>query len=185
MAIVLHPLTWTPHLLDYRLSWSLYTLLSILGLFPNNRHSTTLIPLEYDLCLGYSNQLESAGLCEWAIYVLLNLTERHQVISREAAVALILDCHADELTTNPVKEAFLIHRLGVPKAVAKASYSHYTGDYHAEVSALISSFQWEHAHDLFLDTLVGNLFPGARLWESPGLPKPTFFPPFWTIPPPV
>lgn len=63
------PLTVTWERLDYRLSWHLWSVLQAL-------HYTHLSPARQGLIhTSYAAQLESAGLWDMAIYVLLHISE--------------------------------------------------------------------------------------------------------------
>ena len=99
------------------------------------------------------------GLWEWAIYVLLTLTDTDQCPTlREDAVKTLLDKHVEDLMTHPEKEAFLTTELGVPPNwihVAKATYAHYNQQYQKEVEHLKATGEhWQQMHTLVVDHLA-------------------------------
>ncbi|KAG5889547.1 hypothetical protein JTB14_024955 [Gonioctena quinquepunctata] len=107
LSTVLNPATHTDDFLDYRLSWLLLQLFLSLdvGIIENSEKNK--------LCTSFSNQLESLGEWEWAIFVLLHLEDNSL---KQNLVMGILDRNlspdTDKATLDAENE--LVNRMQIP-----------------------------------------------------------------------
>ncbi|XP_061485203.1 nuclear pore complex protein Nup98-Nup96 isoform X2 [Rhineura floridana] len=149
---LLDPKSVTADPLDYRLSWHLWEALRAL-------HYTHLS----EQCQGVLNasfaaQLESEGLWEWAVFVLLHTASAHV---REKAVRELLNRHCQLLETPESwgKEAFLTERLCVPPEwihEAKAVRARMAGDKRKEALCLFRAGHWNQCHRLVVRHLASD-----------------------------
>ncbi|XP_066475536.1 nuclear pore complex protein Nup98-Nup96 [Tiliqua scincoides] len=149
---LLDPRSITADPLDYRLSWHLWEVLRAL----NYTHLS-------ERCQGvlnasYAAQLESKGLWEWAIFVLLHVPSAHM---RERSVRELLNRHCTLLETPEswAKEAFLTERLCVPPEwihEAKAMRARMEGDKHKEALYLFKARHWNQCHKLVIRHLASD-----------------------------
>ncbi|KFZ63494.1 Nuclear pore complex protein Nup98-Nup96, partial [Podiceps cristatus] len=158
LAQLLAPRSVTSDPLDYRLSWHLWEVLRALNythLFKQG-HGV--------LNASYAAQLESEGLWEWAVFVLLHEPDRH---IREKAVRELLNRHCvlSETPESWAKETFLTQRLCVPPEwihEAKAVRARMEGDKHKEALFLFKAGHWNQCHKL----VVGHLASDAIINEN-------------------
>ncbi|XP_055728255.1 nuclear pore complex protein Nup98-Nup96-like isoform X1 [Salvelinus fontinalis] len=149
---LLDPLTVTWDRLDYRLSWHLWSVLQAL-------HYTHLSPARQGLIhTSYAAQLESAGLWDMAIYVLLHISED---MLRERAVREMLQLHCPLLETeeSAQKERFLTERLLIPEQwlhLAKATRARRETDRHREALHLYRAGHWNLCHRLVIQHLASD-----------------------------
>uniref|UniRef100_A0A674BN26 Nuclear pore complex protein Nup98-Nup96 n=1 Tax=Salmo trutta TaxID=8032 RepID=A0A674BN26_SALTR len=149
---LLDPLTVTWERLDYRLSWHLWSVLQAL-------HYTHLSPARQGLIhTSYAAQLESAGLWDMAIYVLLHISED---MLRERAVREMLQLHCPLLETeeSAQKERFLTERLLIPEQwlhLAKATRARRETDRHREALHLYRAGHWNLCHRLVIQHLASD-----------------------------
>ncbi|KAG9351821.1 hypothetical protein JZ751_023072 [Albula glossodonta] len=149
---LLDPCTVTNSRLDYRLSWHLWNVLQAL----NYSH---LSPQHQGLLhASYAAQLESAGLWEKAIFVLLHIPDSTH---RERAVREILDLHCPLVETedSAEREQFLTEKLLVPVQwihQAKATRAHREGDKHREALHLYKAGHWNQCHRLVIQHLAAD-----------------------------
>ncbi|XP_005161496.1 nuclear pore complex protein Nup98-Nup96 isoform X1 [Danio rerio] len=149
---LLDPSTVTADHLDYRLSWHLWSVLQAL----NYNHLAT--SCQGLLHASYAAQLESAGLWEMAIFVLLHITDSGR---RESAVRemLSLHCSLEETEESMEKEQFLTEKLLIPIQwihQAKAIRACREGDKHREALHLYKAGHWNHCHRLVIQHLASD-----------------------------
>ncbi|XP_051537723.1 nuclear pore complex protein Nup98-Nup96-like isoform X2 [Myxocyprinus asiaticus] len=149
---LLDPSTVTIDRLDYRLSWHLWNVLQALNY---NHLSTSCQGL---LHTSYAAQLESAGLWEMAIFVLLHIPDSGR---RESAVRemLNLHCSLEGTEESMEKERFLTEKLLIPIQwihQAKAIRACREGDKHREALHLYRAGHWNHCHQLVIQHLASD-----------------------------
>uniref|UniRef100_A0A672M5K4 Nuclear pore complex protein Nup98-Nup96 n=1 Tax=Sinocyclocheilus grahami TaxID=75366 RepID=A0A672M5K4_SINGR len=149
---LLDPSTVTADHLDYRLSWHLWNVLQALNY---NHLSTSCQGL---LHASYAAQLESAGLWEMAIFVLLHIPDSGH---RESAVRemLNLHCSLEETEESVEKEQFLTEKLLIPIQwihQAKAIRACRGGDKRSEALHLYKAGHWNHCHRLVIQHLASD-----------------------------
>lgn len=149
---LLDPCTVTSDRLDYRLSWHLWNVLQAL-------HYTHLSQQHQGLLhASYAAQLESAGLWEMAVFVLLHIPDPTH---RERAVRAMLDLHCPLVETedSAEREHFLTEKLLVPVQwihEAKATRAHREGDRHREALHLYKAGHWNQCHRLVIQHLASD-----------------------------
>ncbi|XP_058271327.1 nuclear pore complex protein Nup98-Nup96 isoform X2 [Hemibagrus wyckioides] len=149
---LLDPTTVTAEQLDYRLSWHLWNVLQAL----NYTHLS--VPRQNLLHTSYAAQLESAGLWEMAVFVLLHIPDSQL---REHAVREILNqhCTLEETEESAEKERFLTNKLLIPMQwihEAKATRARRDGDRHREALHLYRAGHWNHCHRLVIQNLASD-----------------------------
>ncbi|KAM5223301.1 nuclear pore complex protein Nup98-Nup96 isoform 6-T10 [Hipposideros larvatus] len=149
---LLEPRSVTEDPLDYRLSWHLWEVLRAL----NYTHLSE--QCEGVLQASYAGQLESEGLWEWAIFVLLHIDNSSM---REKAVRELLTRHCQLLETPEswAKETFLTQKLCVPAEwihEAKAVRAHMESDKHLEALYLFKAGHWNRCHKLVIRHLASD-----------------------------
>ncbi|XP_035757548.1 nuclear pore complex protein Nup98-Nup96 isoform X2 [Egretta garzetta] len=149
---LLDPRSVTSDPLDYRLSWHLWDVLRAL----NYTHLCQ--PSQGVLNASYAAQLESEGLWEWAVFVLLHEPDTH---IREKAVRELLNRHCvlSETPESWAKETFLTQRLCVPSEwihEAKAVRARMEGDKHKEALFLFKAGHWNQCHKLVIRHLASD-----------------------------
>ncbi|PNJ51639.1 NUP98 isoform 1, partial [Pongo abelii] len=149
---LLEPRSITADPLDYRLSWHLWEVLRAL----NYTHLSA--QCEGVLQASYAGQLESEGLWEWAIFVLLHIDNSR---IREKAVRELLTRHCQLLETPEswAKETFLTQKLCVPAEwihEAKAVRAHMESDKHLEALCLFKAGHWNRCHKLIIRHLASD-----------------------------
>uniref|UniRef100_A0A663M311 Nuclear pore complex protein Nup98-Nup96 n=1 Tax=Athene cunicularia TaxID=194338 RepID=A0A663M311_ATHCN len=149
---LLDPRSVTSDPLDYRLSWHLWEVLRALNYTHLFRQSQGV------LNASYAAQLESEGLWEWAVFILLH--ESHTP-TREKAVRELLTrhCALAETPESWAKETFLTQRLCVPPEwihEAKAVRARMEGDKHKEALFLFKAGHWNQCHKLVVRHLASD-----------------------------
>ncbi|TKC36301.1 hypothetical protein EI555_012157, partial [Monodon monoceros] len=149
---LLEPRSITADPLDYRLSWHLWEVLRAL----NYTHLSE--QCEGVLQASYAGQLESEGLWEWAIFVLLHIDNSSM---REKAVRELLTRHCRLLETPEswAKEIFLTEKLCVPAEwihEAKAVRAHMESNRHLEALYLFKAGHWNRCHKLVIQHLASD-----------------------------
>ncbi|KFR16686.1 Nuclear pore complex protein Nup98-Nup96, partial [Opisthocomus hoazin] len=149
---LLDPRSVTSDPLDYRLSWHLWEVLRALN------YTHLLKQGQGVLNASYAAQLESEGLWEWAVFVLLHEPDAH---TRERAVRELLGrhCALAETPESWAKETFLTQRLCVPPAwlhEAKAVRARMEGDKHKEALFLFKAGHWNQCHKLVVRHLASD-----------------------------
>ncbi|XP_065279525.1 nuclear pore complex protein Nup98-Nup96 [Emys orbicularis] len=149
---LLDPRSITSDPLDYRLSWHLWEVLRAL----NYTHLSE--QCQGVLNASYAAQLESEGLWEWAIFVLLHTSNTH---TREKAVREFLNRHCvlSETPESWTKETFLTQKLCIPPEwihEAKAVRARMEGDKHKEALYLFKAGHWNQCHKLVIKHLASD-----------------------------
>ncbi|TSL04412.1 Nuclear pore complex protein Nup98-Nup96 [Bagarius yarrelli] len=149
---LLDPTTVTAEQLDYRLSWHLWNMLQSLN------YTHLAVPRQNLLHISYAAQLESAGLWEMAVFVLLHIPDS---VHREHAVREILNqhCTLEETEESAEKEHFLTHKLLIPMQwlhEAKAVRARRDGDRHGEALHLFRAGHWNRCHQLVIQDLASD-----------------------------
>ncbi|XP_060792390.1 nuclear pore complex protein Nup98-Nup96 isoform X4 [Neoarius graeffei] len=149
---LLDPTTVTAEQLDYRLSWHLWNVLQAL----NYTHLS--VPRQNLLHTSYAAQLESAGLWEMAVFVLLHIPNS---LLRERAVRETLNrhCALEETEESAEKEHFLTDKLLIPMQwihEAKATRARRDGNKHREALHLYRAEHWNHCHRLVIQNLASD-----------------------------
>ncbi|XP_023394778.1 nuclear pore complex protein Nup98-Nup96 isoform X5 [Loxodonta africana] len=149
---LLEPRSVTADPLDYRLSWHLWEVLRAL----NYTHLSE--QCEGVLQASYAGQLESKGLWEWAIFVLLHIANSSM---REKAVRELLTrhCQLSETPESWAKETFLTQKLCVPAEwihEAKAVRARMESDKHLEALYLFKAGHWNCCHKLVIRHLASD-----------------------------
>ncbi|KAI5620164.1 nuclear pore complex protein Nup98-Nup96, partial [Silurus asotus] len=149
---LLDPTTVTAEQLDYRLSWHLWNVLQALNYTHLSGSCQSL------LHTSYAAQLESAGLWEMAVFVLLHIPDP---LLREHAVREILNqhCALEETEESAEKERFLTEKLLIPKQwihEAKATRAGRDGDRHREALHLYRAGHWNRCHRLVIQNLASD-----------------------------
>ncbi|XP_032907918.1 nuclear pore complex protein Nup98-Nup96 [Catharus ustulatus] len=149
---LLDPRSVTSDPLDFRLSWHLWEVLRALNYCHLSQQSWGV------LNSSYAAQLESEGLWEWAVFVMLHEPDAH---IREQAVRELLSRHC-ALADTPeswAKETFLTQRLCVPPHwihEAKAVRARMEGDKHKEALFLFKAGHWNQCHKLVVRHLASD-----------------------------
>ncbi|KAM9451702.1 nuclear pore complex protein Nup98-Nup96-like isoform 2-T2 [Clarias gariepinus] len=149
---LLDPITVTAEQLDYRLSWHLWNVLQAL----NYTHLS--VSRQSLLHSSYAAQLESAGLWEMAVFVLLHIPNS---FLRERAVREILNqhCTLEDTEESAEKERFLTDKLFIPTQwihEAKATRARRDGDKHNEALHLYRAEHWNPCHRLVIRNLASD-----------------------------
>ncbi|KAM9299927.1 nuclear pore complex protein Nup98-Nup96 isoform 5-T5 [Morus bassanus] len=149
---LLDPRSITSDPLDYRLSWHLWEVLRALNYTHLFKQSQGV------LNASYAAQLESEGLWEWAVFILLHEPDMH---IREKAVRELLNRHCvlSETPESWAKETFLTQRLCVPPEwihEAKAVRARMEGDKHKEALFLFKAGHWNQCHKLVVRHLASD-----------------------------
>uniref|UniRef100_A0A8C0AVJ2 Nuclear pore complex protein Nup98-Nup96 n=1 Tax=Buteo japonicus TaxID=224669 RepID=A0A8C0AVJ2_9AVES len=148
---LLDPRSVTSDPLDYRLSWHLWEVLRALNYTHLFKQSQGV------LNASYAAQLESEGLWEWAVFILLHEPDN----IREKAVRELLNRHCvlSETPESWAKETFLTQRLCVPPEwihEAKAVRARMEGDKHKEALFLFKAGHWNQCHKLVVRHLASD-----------------------------
>uniref|UniRef100_A0A493TZD5 Nuclear pore complex protein Nup98-Nup96 n=1 Tax=Anas platyrhynchos platyrhynchos TaxID=8840 RepID=A0A493TZD5_ANAPP len=149
---LLDPRSITSDPVDYRLSWHLWEVLRALN------YTHLLKQGQGVLNASYAAQLESEGLWEWAVFILLHEPDTH---IREKAVRELLHRHCvlSETPESWAKETFLTQRLCVPAEwihEAKAVRARMEGDRHKEALFLFKAGHWNQCHKLVVRHLASG-----------------------------
>ncbi|XP_034746769.1 nuclear pore complex protein Nup98-Nup96 [Etheostoma cragini] len=149
---LLDPLTVTWERLDYRLSWHLWGVLQAL------HYSHLSASRQGLLHASYAAQLESAGLWDMAVFILLHIPDHTQ---RERAVREMLTLHVplQETAQSVRRERFLTQKLLIPERwihEAKATRARRDGDRHQEALHLYRAGYWSQCHRLLIQHLASD-----------------------------
>ncbi|KAN0027839.1 hypothetical protein ACTFIV_009663 [Dictyostelium citrinum] len=140
-------------LLDYHLSWNLYTVLKSI---PSLNKQPDLVNAS-NLHSSFALQLERLGLWQWSIYVILHTPDQSNHVREEAVKALI--ARAAPVIT-PEDRVFLTTKLHIPEIwidEAKAWYSGYdSNDIYDQIDALFKSYQYPKIHDIIFSNIGPN-----------------------------
>ncbi|XP_075402304.1 nuclear pore complex protein Nup98-Nup96 isoform X5 [Tenrec ecaudatus] len=149
---LLEPRSITADPLDYRLSWHLWEVLRAL----NYTHLSE--QCEGVLQTSYAGQLESEGLWEWAIFVLLHIVNS-SVREKTVRELLTRHCQLSETPESWAKETFLTQKLCVPAEwihEAKAVRARMESDKHSEALYLFKAGHWNCCHKLVIRHLASD-----------------------------
>ena len=126
----------------------------------------------------FASQLESSGMVEWAIYVLLHLPANEENKScRERAIKSLLSRHAEDWADTE-RENFLLNELLIPRKwlqEAKAELAGYSRQWEEMLECLLASDIWSRAHELLMVNVAPSAFvegKHADLQRFIGLLKP-------------
>lgn len=149
---LLDPRSVTADPLDYRLSWHLWLVLQAL------RYSHLSEQGQGLLHASYAEQLQNAGLWEWAVFVLLHVPDDS---IRETSVRELLTrhCALRETPETLTKEKFLMEQLRIPAEwiyEAKATRARRDGDRHREALYLLRAGHWNQCHKLVCRHLASD-----------------------------
>ncbi|PWW77905.1 hypothetical protein C7212DRAFT_350849 [Tuber magnatum] len=168
----LAPVNMNTSYIDYRLSWQLRTILARKGIRDfsgGNLHRRIDGTDEFiagsmadQITVDFAGELETLGMWEWAIFVLLHLTDTD---SRETAVRNVIGKHIDELESAEgadvgKKLEFLEKTLLIPKNwihEARALQARSAGRHLLEAGYLLAAQAWNEAHK----TVVKKVAPEA------------------------
>ncbi|KAG0138853.1 nuclear protein 96-domain-containing protein [Tuber indicum] len=169
---VLAPMNMTTSFIDYRLSWQLRTMLARKGIrdFSGGKLHRRIDGLDEFIAgsmadqttIDFAGELETLGMWEWAIFVLLHLTDTD---SRETAVRNVIGKHIDELKSAEGADVgrkleFLEKTLLIPKnwiCEARALQARSAGEHSLEAEYLLAAQAWNEAHK----TVVKKVAPEA------------------------
>lgn len=147
---LLNPSTYTSDPMDYRLSWLVLQTLESLGY----NHCSELS--ESQIHLSLANQLESYGLWQWAIFVLLHIKNESR---RELCIQNLLYKYIS-LSDDPdylEKENFIQNKLKISEKWifwAKAIKAGSQKAYHEQAKYLLKAKQWSLAHEIIMAHIV-------------------------------
>ena len=142
--------------MDFRLSFLLMQSLGTLG------YGHVSEACRKKIYTSLSGQLESQGLWEFAVFVMLHLVDDNQ---RELAVQQLLYRHIliageTEDESYSKKEKFIVDELRIPEKwlnYAKAVRAGAMGSHHLEVKYLLKAEQWSSAHDVMMQHIAPDL----------------------------
>ncbi|GAM18331.1 hypothetical protein SAMD00019534_015060 [Acytostelium subglobosum LB1] len=148
---IFYPENTTPDILDYSLSWNLFTVLQALPQL-NKQPDISNQPL---LHCSFASQLEHIGLWQWAVYVLSHIPDRHCFL-REEAMKSLISRHVHTMKTND--RVFLTNSLLIPAVWIDECLSWSLGYEHQsdQFAYLMKSGQYSAAHDLVLEDFGPN-----------------------------
>ncbi|CAH1975299.1 unnamed protein product [Acanthoscelides obtectus] len=154
LSDVLNPATHTDDLLDYRLSWLLLQLFLSLNVGIISAAEIT------KLCVSFSNQLETLGQWEWAIFALLYLEDSSL---KKNLIMGILDRNLSPEVNESTKETenFLVNKLHVPSEwihTVKAEKTLPLGRFFEAYVYYAYAGDYVKANDIFVEHLMPNLF---------------------------
>ncbi|XP_078323949.1 nuclear pore complex protein Nup98-Nup96-like isoform X3 [Crassostrea virginica] len=147
-----NPRSSTANHMDYRLSWHMLQVLQ--SVQAQYRHLSA-----YNtacLHLSFAAQLESIGMWEWAVFVVLHLEDRK---SREWRTRDILCRYVSVEEELDEQETFLREKLNVPVEWihhAKALKARNQRNHHAEAVHLLNSKKWNECHKVVLRHLSSD-----------------------------
>ncbi|XP_048584697.1 nuclear pore complex protein Nup98-Nup96 isoform X1 [Nematostella vectensis] len=148
----LAPASYTPHQLDYRLSWHLYQALQSLEYSHLSQYHAGM------LHSGFASQLEQLGMWEWAAFVLLHITDKER---REHSVRRLLfrHCQLSPSDEHQRKEQFLREKLLIPPEwihEAKAIRAQHDSMPSEEALHLLKSSHWNRSHNVLISSLASD-----------------------------
>eukprot|EP01083_Nonionella_stella_P065558 171890_1 len=124
----------------------------------------------YSACLGFSAQLESMGLWDWAIYVMMFCGRFDSSPSRSGEVAKQILYRqwplSDDTEHQRISEfARFFDQIGVPSQWihnAKAQRLFYFGRFAQAAVAFLDGESWKRAHDVFCDKVAPDWIVQGR-----------------------
>lgn len=158
LEALLNPATHTPDLLDFRMSWLLFEVLNSLGYHHCSEQA------EANLHVSFASQLESYGLWQWSIFILMHLRNQAR---RELAIQELLYRYIDLSQDSEYlkKESFLINQLGIPEMWiywAKAVRAGVMKNYKAQAEYLLQAKQWSAAHEVIMTHIAPNAIVNGK-----------------------
>lgn len=154
LSSCLNPATHTNDPLDYRLSWLLMQLFLSLdvGLIEAGE--------KVKLCTSFSNQLESMGKWEWAIFVLLYIEDNK---TKKMLITKILDRNlspeTDKISLDVQNN--LVNNMKIPPEwihVIKGEKTLYLGRYFEAFNHFAKAKNYIQANDIFVEHILPGLF---------------------------
>lgn len=156
MEVLLNPANYSKDLMDYRLSFMVLQVLETLGY----RHISESCRLK--IYTSLSEQLETNGLWEWSIWIMLHISNQNY---RESAVQQLLYRYIkidDELDSEyAAKEKFIQEELHMPEKWifwAKAVRAKSLNNHQVELKYLLKAKHWAEAHDVLMKYIAPDLF---------------------------
>jgi len=155
---VLSPTSHTSDLLDFRKSWLIYRVLESLG------YRMAGSTCSDRLCTDFADQLEQLGLWDWAVFVLLHITNK---VLREASVMRVLERRVtlDTDQDGHTREDWVVTSLGVPAvwvARARAVLARSLGKHTVLAEQLLLAGDWNEAHKV----IIAEIAPSAILAQN-------------------
>uniref|UniRef100_A0A182N4M8 Nuclear pore complex protein Nup98-Nup96 n=1 Tax=Anopheles dirus TaxID=7168 RepID=A0A182N4M8_9DIPT len=183
---LLNPASHTADPIDYRLSWLLLQVLETHGYHHCSEFSRSQIHV------AFAAQLESHGLWQWAVYVLLHLNDQAR---RELSIQQLLYRHiqlvaedgdtdamvasengSDDAETSRqdymARERFIVDELGIPERWiywAKAVRAGAVFDYQQQAHYLLLAKQWNLAHEVILQHLAPEYVMNDKIAQLKGM----------------
>lgn len=153
---LLHTSNYTSDSMDYRLAFLVHQTLETLGYC----HLSESCRLK--IFTSLSEQLESYGMWEWSIWVLMHIVDKNH---RELAIQRLLFNHiqidgANDKDNYVEKEKFLIESLMIPEkwiSYAKAIRAGALGAHSLELKYLLKAQQWTKAHEILIQHIAPDL----------------------------
>ncbi|XP_048773367.2 nuclear pore complex protein Nup98-Nup96-like isoform X2 [Ostrea edulis] len=147
-----NPMSHTANQMDYRFSWHLHQVLQSV----EAQYSHLSDYHRACLHLSFAAQLESVGMWEWAVFVVLHLRDCR---SREWRTQDLLSRYVSVEEEFNEQENFIQEKLDVPVEwihYAKALKARYTKNPHAEAVHLLKSRRWNECHKVILKYLSSD-----------------------------
>ncbi|EPS71530.1 hypothetical protein M569_03229, partial [Genlisea aurea] len=143
--------------LDYHMIWHQRAVLEAVGTFTSNDL--------HILDMSFVSQLLSAGLCHWAIYVVLHIPYRedHPYLHMNVIKEILFQYCAVWSAQDSQWE--FIENLGIPSEwlhESLAIYSSYYGDYPKALQHFLDCGKWQRAHSIFLVSVAHSLFLSGK-----------------------
>ncbi|PVF98109.1 hypothetical protein CPB86DRAFT_785111 [Serendipita vermifera] len=152
LSDTLAPLSYSPHPLDYRLPWHLFIILKeFLGLDEMSRDFTMLAD---QLTISYAMQLESFGVIEFSVFVLVHLSDP---LCRAAAIQSCLMRNADKIDMECKN---ILSSFNIPDRwilSAEAAYARYRGDSYEASRLYLDAREEKFACDLVISDLAPDI----------------------------
>ncbi|XP_070502956.1 nuclear pore complex protein Nup98-Nup96 [Chironomus tepperi] len=156
LEVLLNPANYSKDLMDYRLSFFVLQILETLGY----HHISESCRLK--ILTSFADQLETNGLWEWSIFVMLHISEQNY---REKAIHQLLYRYIkidDELNSEySAKEKFILEDLGISEKWifwAKSIRARSLNNHQVELKYLLKAKQWSQAHDVLMKHIAPDLF---------------------------
>lgn len=155
LEVLLNPANYTKDLMDYRLSFFVLQILETLGY----HHISESCRLK--ILTSFADQLETNGLWEWSIFVMLHIAEQNY---RDKAIHQLLYRYIkidDELDSEySAKEKFILEDLGISEKWifwAKSIRARSLNNHQVELKYLLKAQQWSQAHDVLMKHIAPDL----------------------------
>ncbi|EFA76616.1 putative nucleoporin 98 [Heterostelium album PN500] len=155
---IFYPENVTTDIIDYSLSWCLFSILQALPQL-NKQPDINNQPL---LHCSFAAQLERLGLWQWSVYVLSHIPDKHCFL-REDAMKSLISRHIYGL--RPEDRKFLTNSLLVPDIWIDECYSWCLGYEHRpkdQFLYMLKSGQYSLAHNLILEDFGPNYIITAQ-----------------------